>query len=220
MQPWIGVVALTLALAAANGANDVSKGVATLAGAGVTRYRTAVLWGATTTFVGALISSSFAERMNTLFSRGIVTTPPTMSFAMAVLAGALAWVGIATLARLPVSTTHAIVGALIGAGVQPSPGAVNWSVLLTGVTVPLLASVVVSYLLSIALSFTSLGRPECVCVGVICVTPGVIDAGGAVVFAPDAQLPVLTVRTGTTQECRAHGLTVGRLRVTQTGATG
>jgi len=39
------ILLLTAGLAAANGANDVSKGVATLVGAGVTRYRTAVLWG-------------------------------------------------------------------------------------------------------------------------------------------------------------------------------
>ena len=45
-----------LALAAANGANDVSKGVATLAGSGVTRYRPAIIWGAATTLAGALVS--------------------------------------------------------------------------------------------------------------------------------------------------------------------
>src|SRR5437762_12406950 len=37
-----GVWLLLLGLAAANGANDTAKGVATLAGAGVTRYRTAL----------------------------------------------------------------------------------------------------------------------------------------------------------------------------------
>src|SRR5687767_13580668 len=37
------MVALLAALAAANCANDVSKGVATLVGSGVTRYRTAIL---------------------------------------------------------------------------------------------------------------------------------------------------------------------------------
>ncbi|MGH3694943.1 MAG: hypothetical protein ACRDRX_13310 [Pseudonocardiaceae bacterium] len=37
------VFVLLVALAAANGSNDVPKGVATLAGAGVARYRTAIL---------------------------------------------------------------------------------------------------------------------------------------------------------------------------------
>jgi PiT family inorganic phosphate transporter len=54
----IAVLLLTLALAAVNGANDLSKGVATLAGAGVVRYRTAILWGAATTLVGAIASAA------------------------------------------------------------------------------------------------------------------------------------------------------------------
>jgi inorganic phosphate transporter, PiT family len=86
-----------------------------------------------------------------LFSRGIVSAPPSVSFAVAVLAGSSAWVGIATATSLPVSTTHAIVGALIGAGIQLAPGAVNWGVLLTNVAGPLLASIGVAYATSAAL---------------------------------------------------------------------
>jgi inorganic phosphate transporter, PiT family len=115
----IAVVLLTLALAAANGANDVSKGVATLAGAGVARYRTAIVWGTGTTLIGAIASSVFAEHLSALFSRGIIATPPTPAFALAVLVGAAGWVALATAMRVPVSTTHAIVGALIGAKARP-----------------------------------------------------------------------------------------------------
>jgi len=57
------IFALIVALAAVNGANDVSKGVATLAGSGITRYRTAILWGALTTLEGSLFSGLFATRM-------------------------------------------------------------------------------------------------------------------------------------------------------------
>jgi len=141
----VAVVLLTLMLAAANGANDVSKGIATLAGAGVARYRTAIVWGTGTTLIGAAASIFVSERLTALFSRGIVTAPPTLPFAEAVLLGASAWVGLATITRLPVSTTHAIVGALIGAGIQLAPGAVNWGVLFTSVAVPLLASIGVAY---------------------------------------------------------------------------
>ena len=56
-------LALTAALAATNGANDVSKGAATLVGSGVTRYRIAILWGAVTTLAGVLLSGFFAARM-------------------------------------------------------------------------------------------------------------------------------------------------------------
>lgn len=142
------VLLLALALAAANGANDVAKGVATLAGSGVTRYRTAIGWGAATTLVGAVGAIWLGEAMRLLFASGIVDVAPTPGFAVAVLAGTAGWVGVATVVRQPVSTTHALVGALLGAGTAAEPDAVRWSSLLGNVAVPLLLSAVAAYLLS------------------------------------------------------------------------
>lgn len=206
-------LALTLLLAAVNGSNDVSKGVATLAGAGITRYRSAVNWGTVTTFAGAMLSFLFAARMTALFSKGIVSTPPTMAFAIAVLIGAIAWVGFATFTRLPVSTTHALVGALIGAGIQLGPHAVNWSVLLTNVAAPLLLSVAIAYALSAALSRVTLPEPRCICVGVTSATPVVLakQPGNVAAFRMGSDLPVLQITTGTVAECRVHGPAVRRL---------
>jgi PiT family inorganic phosphate transporter len=90
------VIILVAALAAANGANDVSKGVATLAGAGVTRYRTAIVWGTITTLVGCLFSLTVADKLTKLFSSGIVTQQPDDGFTIAVLVGTIAWVAVAT----------------------------------------------------------------------------------------------------------------------------
>jgi PiT family inorganic phosphate transporter len=135
-----------------NGGNDVAKGVATLAGAGVTRFRTAIAWGTITTLAGCIVSLALAERMTKLFTSGIVAAPPTANFTISVLAGATTWVGLATVLRLPVSTTHSIVGALVGAGVVYQMDAVAWNSLIQRVVVPLLLSVVVAYLLSAALS--------------------------------------------------------------------
>lgn len=142
------VLILTLALAAANGANDVAKGVATLAGSGVTRYRTAIAWGAATTLVGAICAIWLGDAMRSLFASGIVDTAADARFAVAVLAGTAGWVGMATAARLPVSTTHALVGALLGASMLAAPTEVRWSSLLGKVALPLLLSAVVAYLLS------------------------------------------------------------------------
>ncbi|MEV6974460.1 inorganic phosphate transporter [Kitasatospora sp. NPDC093806] len=139
------VLALVLALAAANGANDVPKGVATLAGAGVARIRTAIAWGALTTAVGCLVSLHFASKMTALFSKGIVSAHPTPAFAAAVLTGTVAWVALATWRSLPVSTTHALTGSLLGAGALFASDAVQWGVLLAKVVQPLLLSVLVAW---------------------------------------------------------------------------
>lgn len=166
------VCLLVAALAAVNGANDVSKGVATLAGSGVTRYRTAVLWGAGTTLAGCVLSGLFADRMLKLFTAGIVTATPTPAFAIAVIGGAAGWVLIATATKLPVSTTHAIIGALVGAGLAFAPDGIAWTSLGAKLALPLLLSIAVSYALSATLNRVFAARAErgadadCVCVGV------------------------------------------------------
>ena len=147
------ILIMLIGLAIANGANDVSKGVATLAGAGVTAYRTAILWGTATTAVGALLSIQLGRGMGKLFSSGIFAGKPTNAFALAVLIGATSWVTLATITKLPVSTTHAVVGSLIGAGLVLEASAVQWQGLLEKVVLPLLASVFVAYAISLILTY-------------------------------------------------------------------
>ena len=148
------VLLLVLGLAAANGANDVPKGIATLAGAGVAKLRTAIGWGTVTTAIGCLVSLHFASKMTSLFSKGIVSAQPTPAFAAAVLIGTVAWVALATWRRLPVSTTHALVGSLLGAGAIFATSAVQWNVLLVKVVQPLLISVLIAWVASAVLSVT------------------------------------------------------------------
>ena len=141
-------------LAYANGANDVSKGIATLVGSGVTDYRRAILWGSAWTGVGGLLGALFAGAMLATFGNGILADgmAPTFAAALATLAGAAGWVFLATRMALPVSTTHAIVGSLVGvAALAYSVDAVRWSVLGGKVLLPLLltpfASLVITGLL-------------------------------------------------------------------------
>lgn len=105
-------------LAYANGANDVSKAIATLVGSGISNYRRAILYGAVCTTMGAAISGLVAARLVTTFTTGLVSssTPLTERFALASLVGAISWVFLATRLGLPVSSTHAITGAVVLAG--------------------------------------------------------------------------------------------------------
>ncbi|MGH9182446.1 MAG: inorganic phosphate transporter [Acidimicrobiales bacterium] len=215
----VAILVLVVGLAAANGSNDVPKGVATLAGAGVTRYRTAIVWGTVATLGGSLVSLQLADRLAELFSTGTVTATPTPAFALAVLAGTAAWVAFATATKLPVSTTHAIVGSLVGAGLLLTAGAVNFEALPTRVAVPLLLGVGVAYLVSMVLNLLPQRIPECVCLSLENpVVAPVVDPQAAGVLAAPVSLPIPKVTTGTMADCGVHGSSSGRLGFTVNGA--
>ena len=159
-------------LAFANGANDNSKGVATLVGYGAATPRKALLWAMVTTLLGALFAFWFAGGLIKSFSVGLFAkgTPIDIAFFCAVLIGAIGWVLIATATGMPVSTTHAITGALAGAGmVAFGAQIIQWSFLGAKFAVPLavspLLSLAVVYLLAwpvVAISQKLAAR--CICV--------------------------------------------------------
>lgn len=134
---------LVLALAYANGTNDVSKAIATLVGSGITNYRATILWGTCWTMIGAGAAAFLAGAMVKTFSQGLVQTgtviPPTVT--MAVLAGAMAWVLLASRTGFPVSTTHALTGAIVGTGLAAFAGeSLLWPAVIKKIALPLLLS--------------------------------------------------------------------------------
>jgi len=146
--------ALVLALGFANGTNDVSKAIATLVGSGITNYQTAIVWGTVWTVFGACVSGVVASAMVKTFSSGLTApgtaTPPTL--ALAVLTGAMIWVLVASRTSLPVSTTHALMGAIVGAGLAAFAGdELIWSAIAKKIALPLLLSPPLALTLSVLL---------------------------------------------------------------------
>lgn len=140
-------------LAYANGANDNFKGVATLFGSRTIGYRDALWWATLTTLAGSLTAIVVSGGLIKTFSgKGLVpdalTTQP--AFLLAVGAGAVLTVLLATLMGAPISTTHALTGALVGAGLA-SANAVNFGKLGQSFFLPLAVSPVVSLALTGAL---------------------------------------------------------------------
>ncbi len=178
---------LVLALAYANGTNDVSKAIATLVGSGVADYRAAILWGTCWTMIGAGAAAFVAGAMVKTFSHGLVQTgtviPPSVT--MAVLAGAMTWVLLASRTGFPVSTTHALTGAIVGAGLAAfAEEALLWPAVIKKIALPLLLSpflaLALSYLLYPCLRLLA-ARWEGTC---LCVLPAshalvAIDAQGS-----------------------------------------
>lgn len=125
-----------------NGANANFKGVASLYGSGTTNLRAAAAWGTLTTFAGSVAALFLAsDLLKTFGGRGVVPDALALSpdFLCAVALGAAATSFLATRFGFPVSTTHALVGALVGAGLAGS-GGVRFAALGTAVLYPLLVS--------------------------------------------------------------------------------
>ena len=149
-MPILLLLALTLFVAFANGANDVSKGIATLVGSGVSNYRRAVVWGSLCTVGGALTAAFASQGLVATFSGKGILSQPTAStnFLLAVACGAIGWLIMATATGMPVSTTHSLTGALIGAAImQAGLGGIIWRALATKVALPLVASPVMALVL-------------------------------------------------------------------------
>ena len=136
-----------------NGANANFKGVASLYGSGTTTLRTAALWGTATTFAGSIAALVLAEGMlNAFRGRGVVPDELVASrdFVCAVAIGAALTSFLATRFGFPVSTTHALVGALAGAGLAGS-GEVRFAALGKLFVYPLLFSPAVAAVAGAAL---------------------------------------------------------------------
>ncbi|WP_025091102.1 inorganic phosphate transporter [Brucella intermedia] len=113
------------------GANDVANNMGPAVGANALSMGGAIAIAAVFESAGALIAG--ADVVSTV-ATGIIApdtlaTPVMFIWAMmaALLASAL-WVNLATWIGAPVSTTHAVVGGVVGAGIVAAGfGAVNWS---------------------------------------------------------------------------------------------
>lgn len=110
------IVLLALLLAGANGANDISKGIATIMGSGVTDARRALIWGTVCTVAGGIAAMVFGSTLIKTFSEGYLSDHfmVTREFLASTLIGAIAWIMISTWKGWPVSTTHALLGGLAG----------------------------------------------------------------------------------------------------------
>ena len=148
------ITVFVLILAWANGANDISKGVATLVGNGTTNARRAVLWGTFWTVMGGLAALIWGTALLTTFSSAYLSQDfhVDLAFVAGTTTGAALWVMLATRLGLPVSTTHALLGGVVGAALMAAgPVGLQAHAVANKALLPLLASPLIAVFLCAAL---------------------------------------------------------------------
>ncbi|WP_454848318.1 inorganic phosphate transporter [Rhizobium binxianense] len=142
------------------GANDVTNNVGAAVGARAMTMGQALVIAAIFEVLGATIAGG--EVVQTI-SASIVDTVQVPDavlrwIMMAALMAAALWINLATWLKAPVSTTHAIVGAVIGAGIAAvGPRPVNWQVMVeitsSWITSPLIGGLIAAGLLYLVKTF-------------------------------------------------------------------
>ncbi len=184
-----------------NGANDNFKGFATVWGSGAANFDTAKLFATIATVAGAITALYIAHDLVASFSgRGLVPNElaGTTSFVFSVALGAGLTVLLATFLGFPISTTHAIIGGLVGAGLAAGFGtssvtsSVNFTKLGQTFLLPLLLSPLISALCTLMLFFVirklftrqqAVGAVASVDAGAcICEPPVVVNSAGSAVM--------------------------------------
>lgn len=190
-----------------NGTNDVSKGVATLVGSGLCRYRGALLWGSLWTIAGGVAAFFVASTLLKVFSTGILAgdVDLTVSFSIAVGTGVFLWVLFATRCGMPVSTTHSIVGAVCGPVLLTlGPSKILWGSLGYKIIAPLLLSPFLALLLTLAIYKTGYGilskfSRYCLCFGPVRISSCENINGNSVTAFCETE--AIVVKAGEVKQC-------------------
>jgi PiT family inorganic phosphate transporter len=117
MDPWIvySIIGLALAFDYVNGFHDAANSIATVVSTRVLSPRAAVAWAAFFNFVAFLF---FGLHVANTIGKGIIhPTEVTIAVVAAALVGALVWNLLTWYYGIPSSSSHALVGGLVGAAI-------------------------------------------------------------------------------------------------------
>ena len=157
-----GAGAVAFYMAWSIGANDVANSMATSVGSKAITFKQAVIIAGILTIVGAtLVGSHVSETIKSgiIVEKFINNIDPSVSNALllgffASLLAAAIWVTLSTWKEMPISTTHSIIGALIGFGlIQWGVNSVNWgkvgSVVTSWVLSPIIGCIIAFFVFKI-----------------------------------------------------------------------
>jgi PiT family inorganic phosphate transporter len=142
----ITVVVVALAFDYTNGFHDAANAIATSVATRALAPRTALIMAAVMNMIGAFLGTEVASTVGS----GIISAPAGLAGLVVVLSalvGAIVWNLVTWWLGLPSSSSHALIGGLVGAGLA-SAGTVRWSGVIDKVVIPMVVSPVVGFVLA------------------------------------------------------------------------
>lgn len=144
MDPVLGLVILTVAIALffdyTNGFHDAANAIATSVSTRALTPRIALLMAAILNFVGALLGVGVAKTIKEiLVGFDDMTSQHALTVVMSALVGAITWNLITWYFGIPSSSSHALIGGLIGVGMAAGV-TVDWDKVVDKVVIPMVLS--------------------------------------------------------------------------------
>lgn len=151
------VVIFTLVFDFINGFHDSANAIATVVSTKVMKPSTAVIYGAVLNFIGALMGTEVAATIG----KGLVDSETiTLTTVLCTVIAAIIWNLMTWWKGLPTSSSHALIGSLLGATYasgSAQKGNIHWDTVLQKIVIPMFASpvagLVVGFLVMTALTW-------------------------------------------------------------------
>ncbi|HWI42595.1 MAG TPA: inorganic phosphate transporter [Nocardioides sp.] len=144
----IAVVVVAFAFDYTNGFHDAANAIATSVSTRALTPRIALTLAAVMNFVGALIGTEVAHTVADTI--GEISGSHGLTIVLGGLVGAITWNLITWYFGLPSSSSHALIGGLVGAGLVGG-ATINWDTIREKVLIPMVASPVIGFVLAYTL---------------------------------------------------------------------
>jgi PiT family inorganic phosphate transporter len=146
----VAVVVVALVFDYTNGFHDAANAIATAISTRALTPRIALLMAAVMNFVGALLGQKVAQTVSEVIDLSGVSSPSHgLVIVLAGLIGAITWNMTTWYFGLPSSSSHALIGGLVGAALAAG-GVVRWATIVDKVVIPMIASPLVGFALAFA----------------------------------------------------------------------
>ncbi|MCK2214900.1 inorganic phosphate transporter [Actinomadura sp. ATCC 31491] len=142
----IGVVVIALAFDYTNGFHDAANAIATSVSTRALTPRAALFMAAAMNFIGAHLGTQVAQTVG----KGIIDAPDGshgLVIVASALIGAIVWNLITWYFGLPSSSSHALIGGLVGSAIA-SASVVHWDGVFEKVVIPMVLSPVIGFTLA------------------------------------------------------------------------